>query len=88
MLQIVGRLDGGRGDADPCPRRELGQAVEGLEMRLGEQRDHWNPLALQQALHLREMTKARDCRSPAAGLLRAPRDRHQLGEEHFVDADR
>jgi len=26
------------------PRRELGQAVEGLEMRLGEQRDHRNPL--------------------------------------------
>src|SRR5882724_432304 len=88
VLQVVGRLDGGGGDAHPCSRRELGQTVEGLEMRLGEQRDHGNPLTLQKALHLREMTEARDRCPPPTGLLRAPCDRRQLGEEHFLDTDR
>src|SRR6266545_4534330 len=88
VLQVVGRLDRGGGHAHPRPRRELGQAVERLEMRLGEQRDHRNSLALQELLHLREMTKARDRNPPATGLLLPPCDRRELGEEHLVDADR
>src|SRR5881397_1515206 len=61
--------------------------MERLEMRLGEQRDHGNPLALEKVLHLREMRKARDRRPPATGLLRTPRDRRQLGEENLLDVD-
>src|SRR5438093_4324323 len=87
VLEIVGRLDRGGGHAHPCPRRELGQAMERLEMRLGEQRDHGNPLALEKVLHLREMRKARDRRPPSTGLLRTPRDRRQLGEENLLDVD-
>src|SRR5439155_21671447 len=87
VLQVMGVLDGGGGHAHPRPRRELGQTVEGLEMRLGEERDHRNPLAAQQPRHLREMAEARDRRPPTTGLLLAPYGRRQLTEEQLVDAD-
>src|SRR6059036_1690950 len=88
VLQIVGRLGGGGGHAYPRPRRELGQTVEGLEMRLGEERDHRNPMTAQEPLHLREMAEARDRRPPTTGRPLAPHGRRQLAEEHLVDADR
>ena len=39
----MGGLALGGDHADPRPRRELGQAVEGFQMHLGEERDHRNP---------------------------------------------
>src|SRR5207247_5192760 len=62
--------------------------VEGLEMRLGEERDHRDPLAAQKPPHLPEMAEARDRRLPTTGLLLAPHGRRQITEEHLVDADR
>jgi hypothetical protein len=43
VLQVVGGLDVGGGHAHPGPRRKLGQAVEGLEVDLGAERDHRDP---------------------------------------------
>ena len=75
------------GYAHPRARRELGQPMEGFEMRLGEERDDRDAPAAQQPLHLREMAKARDRGSPTTGLLLAG-DRRQVAEEHLVDANR
>src|SRR2546426_4577736 len=57
VLQVVGRLDRGGGHAPPRPRPELGPVVGGLEMRPGEERDHPNPPAPPEPLHLRGMAE-------------------------------
>src|SRR5881296_2302508 len=88
VLQVVGRRDGGGGYAHPRPRRKLSQAVERLEMRLGEERDDRDAPAAQQPLHLRQMTEARDRGPPMTGLLLAPGDGRKLAEEDLVDANR
>ena len=88
VLQVVGGLALGGDHAHPRPRRELGQAVEGFQMHLGEERDDRNPQAAQPALHLREMAKAGDRGGPVIGR-RLPSDGgRQLLEEHLVHADR
>src|SRR5438128_1515444 len=72
VLQVVRGLGLGRGDADPRSRRQLGEGVEGFQMRLGEQRDHRDAPAVQEPLHLGEMAEARDGHPPAAGARGPP----------------
>ena len=88
MLQAVGGLDGGGDHAHPRPRRQLGQAVEGLQVRLGEERDHRDAPAVQPPLHLREMREAGDRGRPLPRRRRPARDRRQVAEQHLVHADR
>ena len=57
-------------------------------MRLGQQGDDRDPLAPQEPLELRQMTKARHRRAPVPRVLRSPHDRRQIAEEDLVDADR
>src|SRR5438128_6360019 len=87
VLQVVRRRDGGGGYTHARPRRELGQAMEGLEMRLGEERDDRDAPPAQQPVHFRPIAAARDRGPPTTGLLLAPGDRCQLAEKPFVDAN-
>ena len=78
----------GGGDADAGFRRQLGEPVEGLEVRLGQEGDHRDAPAVQAPLHLGEVAEAGDGDPPPGGALPAPHDRGQLAEEHAVDVDR
>ena len=88
VLQVMGRLGGDGDHAHPRARRELGQLVKRLQMRLGQQRDHRDAAAPQEPLHLGEMTEARHRGPPVTGLLLPPHDRRQVAEQDLVDANR
>ena len=60
------------------PARQLGQAMEGLQMRLRQQREHGDPQTVQPALHLREMAEAGDRCGPAIRLVPPPHGGRQV----------
>ena len=84
----MGRFGGDGDHACPCSRWQLGQLVQRLQMRLGQQRDHRNGAAPEEPLDLGKMTEARHRRPPVTGLLPAPHDRGEVVEQHPVDANR